>query len=334
MTEKKPRKSTKKTQKTPRKSAKSTKNSSGSGFANSESDFSSDPRIMMEQMMRNVAKVLEEQDFESDEEARAFLQDLLNSDTPPIPSNYEETPLERAQNLMYQAWSATGKKRVQLAREALKISEDCADAYVMLAQESAKTLQEAKEFYEKAVQAGERALGAEFFDREAGYFWGITDTRPYMRARQGLGECLWYLGEKQEAIAHYTEMLRLNPNDNQGIRYTLLNCLLEAGDGEAIETLIQQYDDESSTLWAYSYALWLFKKEGASDNAEAALQKALKENEWVPDYLLGKKKMPKQLPGLISMGGESEAVVYMYEAGSAWHKTPGAIDWLSQTIAK
>ena len=42
---------------------------------------------------------------------------------------------------MYRAFEASDAKQVELAREALQISPDCADAYVVLA-EHAKSLDE------------------------------------------------------------------------------------------------------------------------------------------------------------------------------------------------
>jgi len=60
----------------------------------------------------------------------------LADETLPLPPR-ELTPLERAQDLMYRAFDSTGEKRVTLARKALAISEDCADAYVLLAEETA-----------------------------------------------------------------------------------------------------------------------------------------------------------------------------------------------------
>lgn len=44
--------------------------------------------------------------------------------------------------------------------------------------------------------------------------------------RSGLAAALWRLGRHQEAIGHYQAMLKLNPNDNQGIRYVLAGYLL------------------------------------------------------------------------------------------------------------
>lgn len=283
-------------------------------------------RRAMEKTMADIGKLLREREFDSIEEANAFLQHIVASGEP-IPST-SQTPLEQAQDLMYEAWESTGKRRVELARKALQLSEDCADAYVLLAEEIARTLQEAKNFYEQGVKAGERVLGPEAFERDAGDFWGMIDTRPYMRARLGLAQCLWRLGEKQGAIAHYTEMLRLNPGDNQGVRYTLVNGLLEIGDDESLGKLLKQYEDDGMATWLYSRALWTFRKEGASKKAEARLKQALKQNRFVPDYLLGKKRRPLGLPPYMGFGDESEAVVYASDAIKVWQKTEGALAWL------
>ena len=58
-------------------------------------------------------------------------------------------PLDRAEDLIYDAWEAAGPRRAELAREALALWPDCADAYVLLAQ-AASSLQEARELLERA----------------------------------------------------------------------------------------------------------------------------------------------------------------------------------------
>ena len=78
--------------------------------------------------------------------------------------------LFEAQDLMYEAFDARGTRRAALAREALAISSDCADAYLLLAEETATSLEEARELLEQGVAAGERALGPEPFEEDVGHF--------------------------------------------------------------------------------------------------------------------------------------------------------------------
>ncbi len=61
-----------------------------------------------------------------------------------------------------------------------------------------------------------------------------------MRARAGLAQVLWFLGDKQQAIDHVSEMLRLNPGHNQGLRYSLVNWLLETNNRPALKALLKQ----------------------------------------------------------------------------------------------
>ena len=124
--------------------------------------------------------------------------------------------------------SCTGRSPRRPTRNGLAgprrfhLSPDCADAYVLLA-EQARNRKEALELFEQGVAAGERALGPQMFRDEVGNFWGILETRPYMRARLGLAECLWTSGRRDESVVHLQDMLRLNPGDNQGLRLILVN---------------------------------------------------------------------------------------------------------------
>src|SRR5262245_24325263 len=76
---------------------------------------------------------------------------------------HQDTPLGQAQALMYRAFEELDeKKSIQLAKDALAISPDCADAYVLLA-EHATSRKESLRLYEQGMAAGERALGTEAF---------------------------------------------------------------------------------------------------------------------------------------------------------------------------
>jgi tetratricopeptide (TPR) repeat protein len=51
--------------------------------------------------------------------------------------------------------------------------------------------------------------------------WADMDNRAYLRAIQYRADLHADVGEKDEATKLYTPLLKLNPNDNQGVRYTL-----------------------------------------------------------------------------------------------------------------
>jgi tetratricopeptide (TPR) repeat protein len=243
--------------------------------------------------------------------------------------------LAQAQDVLYEAWDqTTSRARVALAKKALKISPLCADAYVLLAEEEAQSAEAARDYYQRGVEAGELALGPEGFEDYAGQFWGFLETRPYMRARAGLAAALARLGDVDGAISHYRDMLRLNPNDNQGIRYVLAGYLLGRGDDAALKALLEEYKEDGSAYWLYTQALVAYRDGGPDDaQAKRLASDAWASNEHVPALLSGTKTAKPSRDGYITLGGEDEAASYVEECGAAWRNTPGAIDWLRAVTA-
>ena len=289
-------------------------------------------RRLMEQQMATIGRLLEGREFDSLEDVNTYLHDVLGEGDGQLPAIEPRTPLERAQALVYEALEASGPRGTKLARQALAISAECADAYVLLA-EAAQDPNEIRSLYEQGVQAGERALGPEIFAEAVGHFWGMVETRPYMRARRGLAEVLWALGERQAAISHLQDLLRLNPGDNQGVRYPLAIWLLTEGNIPAAERLLGQYPDEITASWAYTRALVVFRRRGAGKQADQALVRALEINPFVPQYLLGAKR-PRSLPQYVGIGDQSEAIDYVAGAYQLWFEQNEAVDWLVAVIAR
>ncbi len=236
--------------------------------------------------------------------------------------------LFQAQDLMYEAFEAQGARRVALAREALAISPDCADAYLLLAEETASSVEEARELLEQGVAAGERALGPEPFEEDVGHFWGILETRPYMRARAALAETLWALDRREEAVEHQRELLRLNPNDNQGVRYRQAEWLLWLERDEELDDLFAAYEDAAAAAFVYTKALAAFRRQGESAATRRLLEEARELNPHVPAYLSGRKRLPKRLPDYVGFGDDSEAVDYAACAAALWASVPDALTWL------
>jgi len=233
----------------------------------------------------------------------------------------------RAEDLIYEAWEVTGARRVALARKALALWPDCADAYVLLAQ-ATSSLEHARELLEEGVAAGERALGHRVFTEEAGEFWLIFETRPYMRARAALAAVLWRLSRHEEAVEHQRELLRLNPRDNQMLRYRQANWLLELKSYDELKELFAAHADDRAPGFVYTQALAAFARRGDNTTSRALRAKALKLNPHMPAYLTGRSPLPHKHPDYTVFGEESEAVDYAAGAGALWARVPGALNWL------
>jgi tetratricopeptide (TPR) repeat protein len=237
-----------------------------------------------EKMMVDLNRLIDAQQIETEAELAAFM-DKITQARAPIPPQPPRTALEEAQDLMYAAWDEPDPERqVRVARQALEISADCADAYLILAK-ALESPTETLEWLQAGVTAGERGLGADVMINEAGHFWSLTATRPYIRVRTELARKLHELDRRPEAIAHYWELLRLNPSDNQGNRYNLLLCLLESKtETVQAQRLLALYPDEQSAEWLTMRALALYQRLGRSPAANQALLAALETYPKVFEY--------------------------------------------------
>jgi tetratricopeptide (TPR) repeat protein len=290
------------------------------------------PRLAERASVR-LAHLFESQSFESLDEANAAVKraetDGLFEKSAEAAAGRSLTPLEKAQELAYDAMEATGRLRIKLAQRALSVCPDCADAHVILGEASANP-EEARDWYQRGMEAGARALGADRFVALRGEFWEHLETRPYMRARLALAQTLRELGQ-EEALDHYRELLRLNPNDNQGVRYLLLPAVLEHGGHEEADRLLGEYDGDIQAMWPYAQALRAFQLEGDGNRARTALKNAIHVNPHVIRYLLAPDSIPPAAPPHFALGSKEEAAYVAEGLQAAFDVTPGALSWLRMT---
>lgn len=309
------------------------------GEANVAASLSPGSRMhgMAERSSVRIARAIEGLSFESSDDLNGQLQRPANSGLFDLSAEEavgrELTALERAQELAYDAMEAEGRLRVKRARQALAASADCADAWAILAHNAA-TPEDALASYERAVTAGVRAIGAERFEALTGEFWGHLETRPYMRARLGLADALDALGRSDEAVGHYREMLRLNPSDNQGVRYLLLATLLDLDRDDEAGALLEAYRGDPQALWPYARVLLLFRTEGDSPAARAALSEARRINPHVVKYLVEPDTLPPVPAPHFAFGSKDEAAYAAEALGAAYAATPDAAAWLQSRARK
>ena len=219
------------------------------------------------------------------------------------------------------------------AMEAVEIDPNCVDALHILAQLGSENDEELIDNLRLTVKQGEKGLGKKFFKENEGHFWGLIETRPYMRARAQLAQLLYQADKMNEAIEHYEEMLRLNPGDNQGLRYSLLGAYLEQDNLAGAKRLFSEFEDEGSAMFAWARVLAAVLAENKKE-ATKALKAAREVNKHVEAFLTGRKKLPTEEPAYYGFGDENEAVVCVQEIGTAWNRHPDAIDWLKEQKVK
>lgn len=289
--------------------------------------FSTQDRRVLEKQMWIMDRMMKREKIGSVDDANSISKRIIDN------REYEkfvpDNDIDRAQILAYSACEKEGTERKNLALKALDISRDCADAYVILA-ELDSDINRRRELYEKGVEAGRRVTGEETFKKEKGNFWGILETRPYMRAMEGLAETFWRTGNRKEAANIYETLLELNHNDNQGNRYALLLLYLLEYDLKKSQELLDRYDEDSA-FWNYDRALLLFLRDGITTNAKNALRKGFESNPYVAPMLLGIVPVP-HLGNYVSPGHPDEAASYAASSHSLWVDNPAAMKWLANEL--
>ncbi|GGF96733.1 hypothetical protein GCM10010912_46900 [Paenibacillus albidus] len=237
------------------------------------------------------------------------------------------SPKEKEQLLLYKAMEATSsKRRVQLAQAALEIYPDSPDAYLILAEES-ENEQDARELLKAGMAAGERELGELFFAQNKGYFWGLHESRPYIRVCKSYAESCWFGGNAEEAAQTLEYILELNPDDNTGARYLLAASYLYSNKLAEAQKLMGNKDDMAAA-YAYDRIVLEYKKNGITSQLKMLYRVARNVNKHVPDYLLGLKRLPHNLPDYVGMGDANEAIEYVIIHSRLWASVPDLLKWM------
>ncbi|MDD3498614.1 MAG: hypothetical protein PHH24_03910 [Candidatus Moranbacteria bacterium] len=278
-----------------------------------------------EKMMADLHRMLESQDFKSEKDMRKFLDGILGK---PIPSMPEDllSPQEKAQDLVFGAYDLEFPEAKENIAEALELDPDCIEAYEYLGSHEPEP-RIAMLFFEKGISIGEKKFEGKHLKENIGHFWGLRDTRPYMRCLQFQTECLDAIGKTGECIAILEKMIKLNPNDNQGIRGRLMLYLIEANNYEKYVKYDTQFKGEISTFALFNRALYAYKTEGICASSNKKLRDATKFNKFVLPKLL-KQEYPSDIPDHYGPGDENEAIIYLFYAYPIWYSTRGAIAWL------
>ncbi len=208
--------------------------------------------------------------------------------------------------------------------------------YIHRAENCKIGIDDAIALYRKAVQAAQYALPTNAFLDWAGEFWQMPETRIYMHARSSLAQLLRRRGSCIESVEHFRDLMRLNPQDNQGNRWYFAPALLDAALIDPayyneLEQLLQKYAEPFANMM-YSKVLFLYRKQGASNEAKSALRQAMQRNPYVIDLLLQDPPRTAQIRDHYIMGSRDEAQNYVHEAWLQWRDTPGAIDFIYDTV--
>jgi tetratricopeptide (TPR) repeat protein len=243
-------------------------------------------------------------------------------DSDELPRN---TPSERAEALYQEALENFGRRRVLLAREALAEDPNHAEASILIA-ELTRAPDVRIEMFGNAKAASAKTLGKKMKEF-SGDFWLIPETRPYMRACQGLAESFADAGQINEAIEQYAELLERNPEDNQGARYAIVPLLLAQDRNDEALAVLDSYQEESA-IWLYLKAFAKFRSGENSVKSRQAIRKAFQANEHVVPMLIMDE--PVMLPADYELGSPEEAAICLHDFDDLWHEDEEFTLWMLQ----
>ncbi len=160
--------------------------------------------------------------------------------------------------------------------------------------------------------------------------WTRERNRPALRLLFRRYLCQLDEGQPQAAALTLETLLRLNPQDNHGVRAELMNHYLRTGEDQRALALVRCFPDDLLADLAYGEVLALYRM-GEQERARAALGTAVDRLPRIPRYLTRKRiKRPRLSPLGVTPGGEDQAWMYREAMRDVWEAEPGILRWLKR----
>ncbi len=314
-----------------------------------------------EKILKEIKKFMDSREFESEEEANIALQAFIEQYNEDL-GIYDDKEPETADDYFEMACEAYDPKdALRYAQKALELDKYHTDAEILIAEiQCGDELEKFKKKIEKILQKAKKHLKEEgYFDEDCiGDFWEIFETRPYMRAKYEYIKLLVAAGKLKKAKEECEEMLRLNKNDNVGVRYTLMTIYAYFEDEFAALRLYKEFNDCS--VYMLLPLITLYYKADSYKTAEKYLRLAMNEGFEAYFLTLGKENdfedfddefdfddyedfdfddfedFDDETPfgGMFRKNSAEEVNHAFMEGMFLYVSTPGVIEWIQKKVIK
>ena len=224
---------------------------------------------------------------------------------------YENTMLDDAYELLEKAEHTKSKTQaIKYAKEAYDMCPDCFDAILFQVNLENNPLKISKLLEEGLKFEKERLEDNGYFEKDnIGHFYGIFETRPYIRGLFAKANYLILDGKIKQARDVCKEILKLNENDNTGARYLLMAIYAFLEEENDMLKLYKKYAEENLEMLFPLFILYY--KLGNDKKAKEYLERINKANPDFVKFFKGTMKENKNVPeGYYSKGDSSEVLMY------------------------
>ena len=244
---------------------------------------------------------------EANEKLQEFIKMYNNGEM-----EYKNTPLDDAYEILEEAQNARNEKEaLRLAKKAYEKSSECFDAILFQCDLEENGIKRMKLLDDGLEFEKNRLTKEKYFDKEnIGHFYGIFETRPYIRGLVIKIEYLLEEGKLRQAANVCKEVLRLNENDNLGARYLLMAIYATLEEEKDMLDLYKKYPEEDLEMLFPLFAIYY--KIGNDKKAKDYLNRIDKCNSNFVKYFKGIIKPSEKINhGYYSRGDSSEIFMYL-----------------------
>ena len=295
-----------------------------------------------DELLKMINQTVGNPDFDdlSDEERNAALNEVMMAYNARLDGRRKNNRLTAEECLNRARTVKTKDEALAYTRKALEIDPEYYPAEAQLAILEARSAEEMIEGVRKALDHGKEVLKKQGISEEdVGYYWGIVETRPYMRVMNDLMGMYISYTKYEEAVKVGREMLRLNPGDNQGIRWQLIYLYAYLKDGEGVAELRKMFPDEGSSYMVLGRCLYHYRT-GDVQMARESLIELKKRNKDLKRFLdaIGNPAKIRALareasPYGVRLGTVDELLeAYEYYGSLVFKDTPQFAGWASRTL--
>jgi tetratricopeptide (TPR) repeat protein len=163
--------------------------------------------------------------------------------------------------------------------------------------------------------------------------WGLKENRAALRLLFRLYLLQDESGDAVGAAATLETLLRLNPDDNHGVRAELMNHYLRQREDERALELASRFPNDLLADLAYGEVLALYRL-GQQADAERALTSAVGRLPRIPHYLTRKRvRQPTLRTSSVKPGDDDQAWLYREAMRDVWESEPGILTWMKKVAA-